>query len=266
MNPNDETSKAKFQEINEANEVLSNPESRKKYDQYGKDWKHVDEFDRQKQQQKQYSGQQGGGFSGGQGGEDYSSFFESMFGNASNGSRQRTSSFKGQDFAAEIKLNLVDVLIAQKQTLTVNGKNIRITIPAGVANGQTIKIKGHGAPGVNGGPNGDLFISFIIENTTFYKREGANLYKEVEIDLLTAVLGGEMTVDTLSSKVKLTIKAGVQNNTKVKLKGKGMPIYKKGSASTTEEFGDLIITYTVKIPTNLTEKQIELFKEIAKSY
>lgn len=266
MNPNDETSKAKFQEINEANEVLSNPESRKKYDQYGKDWKHVDEFDRQKQQQKQYSGQQGGGFSGGQGGEDYSSFFESMFGNASNGSRQRTSSFKGQDFAAEIKLNLVDVLIAQKQTLTVNGKNIRITIPAGVANGQTIKIKGHGAPGVNGGPNGDLFISFIIENTTFYKREGANLYKEVEIDLLTAVLGGEMTVDTLSSKVKLTIKAGVQNNTKVKLKGKGMPIYKKGSASTTEEFEDLIITYTVKIPTNLTEKQIELFKEIAKSY
>ena len=257
LNPNDESAKAKFQELNEANEVLSDPEKRKKYDKYGKDWKHADEFEKQGQYQQQNRSSQGNSSQFNE--QDYSSFFESMFGNMGGG-RQKTSSFKGQDYASEIRLNILDILVSQKQTLSVNGKNIRITIPAGVENGQTIKISGHGAPGINGGPNGDLYISFIIDNTTKFKREGNNLHLEVVLDLFTAVLGGEITIDTLSSKVKLTIPEGTQIGTKVKLKGKGMPIYKKEG-----EFGDLIITYTIKIPTNLSEKQKELFKEIAKA-
>ncbi len=251
LNPNDETAKAKFQEINEANEVLSDPEKRKKYDKYGKDWKHADEFEKQSRSSQNNSSQ----FND----QDYSNFFESMFGNMGGG-KQRTSSFKGQDYASEIRLNLLDILVSQKQTLSVNGKSIRITIPAGVENGQTIKITGHGATGVNGGPNGDLYISFVIDNTTKFKRDGNNLFQEVELDLFTAVLGGEITLETLTSKVKLTIPEGTQNATKVKLKGKGMPVYKKEG-----EFGDLIISYKVKIPTNLSEKQKELFKEIAKA-
>jgi curved DNA-binding protein len=255
LNPNDESAKAKFQELNEANEVLSDPEKRKKYDQYGKDWKHAEEFEKQKQYQQSSSQGGSGNFSD----QDFSSYFESMFGNSSGG-RQRSSSFKGQDYASEIRLNLLDILIEQKQTLTVNGRKIRITIPAGVENGQTIKIKGQGGEGVNNGPKGDLYISFIIENNTAFKREGNNLYNTVTIDLYKAVLGGEITVDTLSSKVKLTIPPGTQNGVKVKLKGKGMPIYKEEN-----KFGDLIITYTVQIPTNLTDKQKELFTELSKS-
>jgi curved DNA-binding protein len=257
LNPNDETSKVKFQELNEANEVLSDAEKRKKYDKYGKDWKHADEFEKQGQYQHQRQSSQSNSSQFND--QDYSSFFESMFGNMGSG-RQKTTSFKGQDYASEIRLSIFDILVSQKQTLSVNGKNIRITIPAGVENGQTIKISGHGAQGINGGPNGDLYISFIIDNPTKFKRDGNNLHLEVVLDIFTAVLGGEITIDTLSSKVKLTIPEGTQVGSKVKLKGKGMPIYKKEG-----EFGDLIVTYTVKIPTDLSEKQKELFKEIAKA-
>ena len=256
LNPNDETSKVKFQELNEANEVLSDPEKRIKYDKYGKDWKHADEFEKQGQHQQQNRSYQSNSSQFNE--QDYSSFFESMFGNMGGG-KQKTSSFKGQDYASEIRLSIIDILVSQKQTLSVNGKNIRITIPAGVENGQTIKITGHGAQGMHGGPNGDLYISFIIDNSTQFKRDGNNLHFEVVLDLITAILGGEITIDTLTSKVKLIIPEGTQIGSKVKLKGKGMPIYKKEG-----EFGDLIITYSVKIPTNLTEKQKELFKEIAK--
>lgn len=257
LNPNDDSSKVKFQELNEANEVLSDPEKRKKYDKYGKDWKHADEFEKQGQHQQQNRSSKANSSEFNE--QDYSSFFESMFGNMGGG-RQRTSSFKGQDYTSEIRLNILDILVSQKQTLSVNGKNIRFTIPAGVENGQIIKISGHGAPGINGGPNGDLYISFVIDNSTNFKREGNTLHIEVNLDLFTAVLGGEIMIDTLSSKVKLTIAEGTQNGSKVKLKGKGMPIYKKEG-----EFGDLIVTYAIKIPTNLSEKQKELFKEIAKA-
>ena len=147
-----------------------------------------------------------------------------------------------------------------KQTVTVNGKNIRITIPAGIENGQTIKIAGHGGQGVNGGPPGDLLITFLINPDTRFKRDGNDLYATVKLDLFTAVLGGEITVDTLNGKVKLKIKPETQNGTKVKLKGKGFPVYKKDN-----EFGDLYLTYEIQIPQNLTEKQRELFRELSQS-
>ena len=251
LNPNDKDAQKKFQEINEANEVLSDPEKRKKYDQHGKDWKHADQFQgarqSQQRQQQQSWGQQDFG------GEDYSDFFSSMFGKG----KQRQTNFKGQDFNAEVRLNLRDVYISQKQTLTVNGKNIRLTIPAGIENGQTIKITGHGGAGMQGGAAGDLYIKFAIANDPEFKRVGNDLNKTVEIDLESAVLGNEITIDTMSGKVKLKVNPETQNGTKVKLKGKGFPVYKKETL-----FGDLYITYFVKIPTGLTEKQKELFKQI----
>lgn len=258
LNPNNKEANKLFQQINEANEVLSDPENRKKYDKYGKDWKHADEFEKQKAQSQSgnYAGQN---YQSGQDEEDYSDFFSSMFGSAA-GSRGRQTKFRGQDFNAELQLNLIDAAKTHQQTLAVNGKNIRITIPAGIENGQTIKIPGHGAPGMNGGPNGDLYITFSITNNSAFKREGNNLYKTVELDLYTAVLGGEITVDTLDSKVKLKVTPETQQGTKVKLKGKGFPIYKQDG-----QFGDLYITYSIKIPTNLSEKQKELFTELSKS-
>ena len=260
LNPNNEDAKTNFQQINVANEVLSDPEKRKKYDQYGKDWQHADEFEKQQQQQSQSSGSRsGGGFSGGQSAGDFSDFFESMFGGSRSG-RGRQVKYRGEDYTTEIHLELIDAYKTHKQTLTVNGNNIRITIPAGVENGQIIKIAGHGGPGANGGPNGDLYITFSVANHPDIKRLGNNLYFTVDLDVCTAVLGGEITIDTLDGKVKLKVKPETQNGTKVKLKAKGFPVYKNEG-----QFGDLQVTYSIKIPINLTEKQKKLFEELRNS-
>lgn len=276
LNPNDPSAKDKFQEINEANEVLSDPEKRKKYDEYGEHWKHADEFEAQKKA-RQHAGGGGGGFSGfggdggsywyssdGEGFSDgdaggFSDFFESMFGHRGGGGRGNAG-FRGQDFNAELHLSLRDAARTHKQVLNVNGKQVRITIPAGVADGQVIKLKGYGGEGINGGPAGDLYITFKIAEDSVFKRLGDDLYVDVEMDLYTAVLGGEKVIDTLEGKVKLKIKPETQNGTKVRLKGKGFPVYKKEG-----QFGDLIITYSVKIPTNLTDRQKELFRELQQS-
>ncbi|RZA02226.1 MAG: J domain-containing protein [Sphingobacteriaceae bacterium] len=263
LNPNDETAHKKFQELNEANEVLSDPEKRKKYDKYGENWQHGEAYEQQARQQQQsrqqynYGGP-GGGFEDYGGSGDFSDFFQSMFGGQAGGGRQ--SKYRGQDYNAQLQLNLIDTLETHKQTLTVNGKNIRITIPAGIENGQTIKITGHGGPGVNGGPAGDLYIKFSVTDDPRFKRQGSDLYKTIKLDLYTAVLGGEITAETLTGKVKVKVSPETQNGTKVKLKGKGLPVYKKA-----DTYGDLYLTYDIQIPTNLTDKQKKLFEEIAKS-
>jgi curved DNA-binding protein len=258
LNPNDAEAKKKFQEINEANEVLSDPEKRKKYDQYGKDWQHAEHFENAKQQQRRSSGD-GDYFSGSYSSGYFSDFFESMFGGSGGASKGRQMRFRGEDFNADIQLDLIDAYKTHKQTLSVNGRNIRITIPAGIENGQTIKIAGHGGQGVNGGPNGDLYITFSIKQHPTFKRLGDNLHATFDLDLYTAILGGEVKIDTLDGKVKLKVKPETQNGSKVKLKGKGFPVYKKEG-----QFGDLIITWNIVIPTNLTEKQKQLFAELSK--
>jgi len=257
LNPGDKEAETKFKEINEANEVLGDPENRKKYDKYGKDWQHGEEFEKAQRQRQQQSRRstESRGFSG----EDYSDFFESMFGAGRSSGRSQHPKFKGQDYHAELHLDLKDAYRTHQQVLTVNGDNIRLTIPAGVEDGQVIKIKGKGGKGLNGGPNGDLYITFMVNNQTSFIRDKSTLYKNVDLDIYTALLGGEVTTDTFDSKVKLKIKAGTQNGSKVKLKGKGFPVYKKEGA-----FGDLIITYHIKIPTQLSEKEKELFKELQK--
>jgi curved DNA-binding protein len=261
LNPNDKGAEIKFKEINEANEVLSNAENRKKYDQYGENWQHAEEFEKSKREQQQYqrSGQQEG-FAGFGGGGDYSDFFESMFGGRTSGGRRgQSTQYKGPDFNAELHLDLKEVYTTQKRTLTINGKNIRLTIPAGVENGQIIKISGFGAEGSGGGPKGDLYITFSIENNTDFKRDKNNLYATVNLDLYKAVLGGDITVAAFDGKVKLKVIPGTQNGTRVKLKGKGFPLYKKEG-----QFGDLFITYEIQIPSNITEKEKELFTELSK--
>lgn len=172
LSPDDKNAEKKFKEINEANEVLSNAENRKKYDKYGKDWKHANEFEK-----SGYNTNQEQPFGNRQESSDFSNFFASMYGN--NGNRRNgQAKFRGQDLNAELQLTLNDVCKTQKQTLTVNNKSIRINIPAGVENGQVIKISGHGAPGVNGGPDGDLLITFSIVDNSDFKRDGNNLHTE----------------------------------------------------------------------------------------
>ncbi|WP_343691723.1 J domain-containing protein [Chitinophaga sp.] len=266
MNPNDKEANLKFQQINEANEVLSDPEKRKKYDEYGENWRHAEQFEHAKQQQQQQGYTYGGqtGFEGFGGGgefseEHFSDFFESLFGRGGGaGSSRARGKYRGQDYQAELHLGLREAATTHQHTLKVNDRNVRITIPAGIANGQVIKLKGHGAPGGNGGPAGDLYITFIVEDDEHFKRVGDDLYANVDVDLYAALLGGDITFDTLNGKVKLKVKPETQNGTKVRLKGKGFPIYKKEG-----EAGDLIITYNVKLPTGLSEKEKELIRELA---
>lgn len=257
LNPNNKEAERKFKEINEANEVLSNPENRKKYDQYGKDWKHGEQFEKARQQQRQQQSYQGAGEPFGE--SDFSDFFESMFGGAGRSQSRQSVRFRGQDYHAEMHLDLKDVYTTSKRVLTVNGKNIRITIPAGVSNGQEIKIAGHGGPGINGGPHGDLYIKFIIENHTSFKRDKNDLHATVNLDLYAAVLGGDVTINTFDGKVKIKVKPETQNNTTVKLSGKGFPVYKKEG-----EYGNLYVTFQIQIPTSLSAKEKELFSELAK--
>ena len=271
LNPNDPTAKDKFQEINEANEVLSDPEKRKKYDAYGENWKHADEFEAQQQAyraQQQANGNRQGeywystdgehftsGFGGNASG--FSDFFEELFGHrGATGGRTR-SGFRGQDIEAELQLSLREAAVTHKQTFSINGETLRITVPAGVANGQVIKLKGHGGKGMNGGPDGDLYITFAVSDDPAFKRKDNDLYTDVNIDLYTAVLGGDVTVNPLDGQVKLKVRPRTQNDAKVRLKGKGFPVYKQEGS-----FGDLIVTYHVSIPTTLTEHQKDLFRQL----
>jgi curved DNA-binding protein len=267
VNPGDNEAEKKFKEINEANEVLSDPEKRKKYDKYGKDWKHADEFEK-----AGYSGAGAGGgrrrsaSSGawsdmsGAGTDDFSDFFNSMFGGGFGGGRStRSTSFKGQDFNAELSLPLRSAAETHKQTLTVNGKKIRITIPAGISDGQTIKISGQGGVGVQGGPAGDLYITFRIEADPIFERRGDDLYTKGKVDLYTLILGGELSANTLTGPVKINVKPGTKPGGKIRLKNKGFPKYKHA-----HQHGDLYITLEVEIPTDLSDKEKALFNELKK--
>lgn len=278
LNPNDDKAHKLFQQINEANEVLSDPEKRKKYDQYGKDWQHADQFE----QARRAQGSSGQGFGGGNpfgagggnpfggaggewsysgegGDEGFSDFFSNLFGQSGKSSRGgRKTQFRGQDIEASMELPLSAAYRTHQQTFSVNGKNIRITIPAGIEDEQKIKLGGHGGPGVNGGPNGDLYITFHVVNDTPYQRIGNDLHRKIEIDLYTALLGGDTTVETMDGKVKLKVAPGTQPGTKVRLKGKGFPVYKQEG-----QFGDFFVEYQVKLPTQLSPEQIELVKKLA---
>lgn len=261
LNPDDKEAKLKFQQINEAHEVLSDPEKRKKYDAYGEHWKNADQFEQARQQQGQqyqYSGGQGD-FDFGEGG-GFSDFFESLFGNGGGRSSGRQAKFRGQDVQGEVQLSLREAAHTHQRTFTINGQQVRITIQAGVANGQKIKLKGHGNPGMNGGPAGDLYITFHIMEDPAFKRAGDDLHATTDLPLYTAVLGGDITIDTLDGKIKLKVPAETQNGTKVRLKGKGFPVYRKDGQN-----GDLYITYNIKIPTGLTDAQKELFRQLSQS-
>ena len=141
--------------------------------------------------------------------------------------RRSQAKYRGQDYNAELHLSLSDAYKTHKQTLTINGKNVRITIPAGVENGQVIRLKGYGSQGVNGGPNGDLLITFVINNDTPFRRDGNDLYKTEDIDLYTALLGGEKTIDTLSGKIKLKVTPGTKMELRSGLKEKAFRFIKK---------------------------------------
>jgi len=261
MNPNDKSAEQRFKQINEAYEVLGNSKNRAKYDKYGKDWQQGEAYENARQQGRNPFGN---GFERATytSGNDFSDFFKEIFGKEAGFGRggfgTAHGKFKGQDLYTELTLSLRDAAVTQPTTFTVNGKTIRITLPAGIQNNQQIKLKGYGGEGVNGGPNGDLYITFQILPDPTFERVGNDLKTKVSIDMYTAILGGEVQVETLSGRVKLKVRPETQPGTTVRLKGKGFPVYKKGT------FGDLFITYTVELPKNLSDKQKQLLEQMKK--
>lgn len=260
LHPNDPTAKERFQEINEANEVLSDPEKRRRYDEYGENWRHADEYEAQRRQYGNSSGGYDfGGFSGfgdfsGNAGNSsgFSDFFEQLFGAGGFRTRKRN----GEDIQAAITLSLRDAAVAHKQTFSIGGEEVRISLPAGIADGQKIRLKGRGAPSPSGGERGDLYITFRIEPDKEFTRKDDDLYTTATTDLYTLLLGGEIILPTLSGSVKVNVRPGTQPDSKLRLRGKGFPVYKQEGKQ-----GDLIVTFKLLLPT-LNEKQKELLRKI----
>ena len=250
----------RFQEINEANEVLGDAEKRRRYDEYGEHWKHSEEFEAQQRNAHGFGGgAQEFGFGGFGGFGDFgrsagnqsgfSDFFEQLFGGAYR--RQQPA----DDLQATLQLTLAEAATTHKRILEINGEKIAITIPAGIADGQKIRVKGRGGKSSDGTRRGDLYITFSIEPDSRFTREGDDLYTTVVCDLYTLLLGGEAVVPTIAGSVKAKVKAGTQPGTKLRLRGKGMPHYRREGA------GDLIVEIKVVLP-QLNAEQMEMVRKV----
>ena len=263
INKDNPQAQERFQEINEANEVLSDSEKRKRYDEYGEHWKHSEEFEAQRQGAHGYGGDTQDFDFGGFGGfgdfrrsagnrSGFSDFFEQIFGN---GAFRAEREQRVNDLQATLQLTLQEAATTHKRILEIEGEKIAITIPAGIADGQKIRVKGHGGKSVDGTRRGDLYITFTVEPDSRFTRLGDDLQTTVTCDLYTLLLGGEAMVPTLDGSVRAKIKAGTQPDSKLRLRGKGMPHYRR------EGKGDLIVEIKVKLP-ELNEKQMEMIKEL----
>ncbi|MBQ8271009.1 MAG: J domain-containing protein [Bacteroidaceae bacterium] len=255
INKDDPQAEERFQAINEANEVLGNPEKRKKYDEYGEHWKHADEFEagERMRNSRGFNYDNFGGWGDFSGNEEnasgFSDFFEQLFGAMGNNRRARA-----QDLQATLTIGLREASTTHKQTLTINGENIRITIPAGIADGQRIRLRGYGAP-ANNGRRGDLYITISITPDSIFTRDGNNLRLTTAVDIFTLLLGGEILLPTLTGEARINIKAGTLPDSKLRLRGKGFPVYKREG-----EFGDLIVTIKTIIPPLSEEQKLLLQK------
>ena len=262
-NPDNKAAEEQFKLANEANEVLGNPEKRKKYDELGENW----------QQYEKQGNQQGGNpFGGNQGGQyryesngndpfggqsDFSDFFEQFFSGGAKNGGGRTQNRKGGDYETEMEITLEEAYQGTSRTIQVDNEKLRITTKPGSYNDQQLRIKNKGAKGSSEDHRGDLFVRIKIKNHPVFIRKEDDLYHTQTIDLCTAVLGGDVLVKTLSGKVKIKIAEGTQNGKSIRLKGKGMPIYDKKDV-----FGDFYLEIKVQIPDELTEKQRELFEQL----
>jgi len=266
-NPGNKAAEDKFKEISEANEVLSNPEKRKKYDELGENWK----------QYENQGGQNRGGFDWSQyqnsgGGQQYSSsdefgneenfsdFFESIFGRGgfnNGGGRRGAPKRKGGDYTAEVALSLEEAYNGTSRLLEVNGEKLNMKFK-GVRDGQTLKIKGKGGQGINGGERGDIYVTVHLPQHPHFERKEDDLYCDAPVELYTAILGGKAPIRTMKVIINMDIPKETDSGKVFRLKGMGMPKFGKDN-----EFGDLYAKVKIIIPKKLSEKEIELFKQLA---
>ncbi|ARS35064.1 DnaJ C-terminal domain-containing protein [Pontibacter actiniarum] len=264
----------KFKDISEAYEVLGDEEKRKQYEQLGANWRQFQQGGNGRPGGGQYYGRPGGGFQGGfaesdlndmfgGGGGGFSDFFQQFFGGAAGGGfgggGQRTGgrAAKGQDYQADMEISLQEAYTGTSRLLNVNNQQLRITTKPGVADGQVLRIKGKGAPAGAGGTAGDLYINVRVHPDPRFERHGDDLTTTLDVDLYTAILGGEAQVNTMSGLLKLKIPTGTQNGKKLRLRGKGMPVYGQP-----DQHGDLYVNIEVKLPTDLSTEERELLERL----
>ena len=252
LNKDDPQAKSRFQEINEANEVLSDPEKRRRYDEYGENWKQSEDFGTGSNSNGNSWSYGFGGFGQGDRSENgFSDFFEQLFGK---GFKNRGIN-RGADIQATLQLTLQEAAVTHRQTFIVNGEKIAITVPAGIADGQRIRLQKRGEAGIDG----DLYITFHILPDNRFTRVDNDLCTTAPCDIFTLLLGGEAIIPTLNGNVKTTIKPGTQPDSKLRLRGKGFPLYRQEGKN-----GDLIITIKATLP-QLNKRQKELMEEVRKA-
>lgn len=276
-NPGDKASEEKFKELSEAYEVLSDKEKRKKYDQFGDNWKNyeqqhhgrTDDFDWSKwrssgggggRTQYTYETDYGDMFGGGQGGASFSDFFETLFGGGRAGAGYRPQrQTRGQDLTAEMQITLEEAFHGGTRQVHVDGSVLNIKLKPGLTDGQVIRLKGKGMQGPRGGENGNLLITIHVAKNPRFELKGKDLYCEVPVDVYTAVLGGKITVETLGNSVNITIPEGTDSGKTFRLKGLGFPDYDHPT-----NHGNLYVKTVVHVPQKLSPKEKELFTELAR--
>jgi len=269
LNPGDKAAEAKFKEINEAHEVLSDKDKRTKYDKYGENWQHAEAFEKAGAGYRQSGGggmpfegfdfQQGGGqFTGGAyAREDVGDLFDQIL---RGGGRRRAH--RGQDIDYEVEITLEEAYHGTNRVLTMQGakpEKLEVKIPAGVTTGSRVRLAGKGGEGAGGGPRGDLYLVVKVLPHTRFERKDDDLFTPIDVPLTVAVLGGEVHVPTIKgTRLALKIPPEAQNGRTIKLAGQGMPHLGKIG------HGDLIAKINVILPDKLSEKEKELFTELAK--